>query len=315
MDITAKQAAEILKNSGNGYRIIYHIRPDGDAICSAYALAEALHMLGKKCGVISHGRIPSVYSGYAESFGNDDMAEPLNVVVDSASPARIGGFADEKIFLSVDHHMPNTIAAEYKYTDAESSSCGELVYKMIKELGVGITPHIAELIFTALLTDTFCFRSGSVNADSYKAAAELACCGIDVSGIARRHYMNKSPQRAKIEEIFVRSYHYTCGGKVLGGIITREDMRVSGIDPCELEGITSFPEEISGVLAGITIRETADGRSRVSVHTSDGINAADICGIFGGGGHAHAAGCELDCAPDEALKIIEKTCAEMINSK
>ncbi|MDE5884112.1 MAG: hypothetical protein K2H29_03425 [Oscillospiraceae bacterium] len=51
MDISLQELAEKLKVSDE-YRIVYHIRPDGDCIGSAFALALELQSIGKKCEVV-----------------------------------------------------------------------------------------------------------------------------------------------------------------------------------------------------------------------------------------------------------------------
>lgn len=50
MDVTIKEIAEKLKEYDN-YSVVYHIRPDGDAVGSLFALALALRSIEKKCTV------------------------------------------------------------------------------------------------------------------------------------------------------------------------------------------------------------------------------------------------------------------------
>jgi phosphoesterase RecJ-like protein len=98
----------------------------------------------------------------------------------------------------------------------------------------------------------------------------------------------------------------------LTGIITLDDLKTADILDSDLEGINSLTEQVEGVMIGVTIRELPDGRMRCSVRTKGDIYADKICAVHGGGGHLHAACCELDAAPDEARKIMEETCREFI---
>jgi phosphoesterase RecJ-like protein len=95
-------------------------------------------------------------------------------------------------------------------------------------------------------------------------------------------------------------------------MITLADLKTAGILDSELEGINSFVEQIAGVRIGVTIRELPDGRTRCSMRTNGDIFANAICAVHGGGGHLHAACCELDTDPIQARTIIEETCRKFI---
>ena len=47
------------------------------------------------------------------------------------------------------------------------------------------------------------------------------------------------------------------------------------------------------MLVGVTLREKKSGEYKVSLRTQEPVNAAQICALFDGGGHACAAGCTL----------------------
>lgn len=299
---------------GKEYRIFYHKRPDGDTVCSSYALMLALRQHGIKAAVVGSSPIPPIYREIAGTIENDELNDPENISVDVSAQERLGEYSVEKIKFCIDHHYPNTVNSEYCITEPNYSSCGELVYEIICAMGAGITKQIADLLYTALITDTFCFRMRSVNSHTFKTAAALAAEGADVTGLAKRHFMTKSPARAEIERRFAESYVYACEGKFLGGIITLKDMEQAGITAAELEGITSITEQISGVMTGITVQELPDGRSRISVHSADGIDASEICARLGGGGHYYAAGCEYDGPPEAALNAIKNICIEFIET-
>lgn len=82
----------------------------------------------------------------------------------------------------------------------------------------------------------------------------------------------------------------------------------------ELEGINSYVEQYEEMMIGVTVRELPDGRSRCSTRTSGRISANDICAEHGGGGHFHAAVCELDEPPEKAIVIMEETCKRLLNA-
>ena len=94
-----------------------------------------------------------------------------------------------------------------------------------------------------------------------------------------------------------------------------KDLETAGVHDSNIEGINSFVEQIEGVRIGTTIRELPDGRMRCSMRTNGDLSANEICGIYGGGGHFHAACCELNMSASEAREVIEQTCCEYLESK
>ena len=60
------------------------------------------------------------------------------------------------------------------------------------------------------------------------------------------------------------------------------------------EGIVDIGRDIEGVQVSIFIREREDLNGyKVSLRSNGDINVADLCFLFGGGGHKNAAGCSL----------------------
>ena len=54
----------------------------------------------------------------------------------------------------------------------------------------------------------------------------------------------------------------------------------------------------------ITIREQPNGESRISLRSSPEVDCSEICAVFGGGGHAMAAGCTIQSGPEKAKKML-----------
>ena len=314
MNISINEMSLELKKHDE-YRIFYHKDPDGDAIGSAYALAIALQLCGKKCDIRANNSAPEVYSYLTDRFIPDTLTDPVCIAVDSANLCRLGVYSTENIFISIDHHEPNTIDAQYSYTDPEAAACCEIIFDLIECLNVHITPLIADFLYTGIATDTYCFRSYVISQKTFEICAKLASFGANIVGISRRHFMTKTRERMMIEKYFADSFQYFYDGKILCGTVTLEDMKKANIDNSELEGLNSVTERVSGVLIGVTIRECAGGKCRISVHTNEGINASDICAKLGGGGHSDAAGCEFKGTPQQASDIIKDLCIQAIDNR
>ena len=298
----------------NDYRIVYHVRPDGDCIGSAYALALALQSIGKKCDVKGEYSVPKAYQYLTDKVVLNDVSEPVYIAVDSSSSDRLGTFQNERYTFCIDHHHDNSIKAEYKYVEVDCGACSEIIFKLIQCMKINMTKDMADLLYTALVTDTMCFRTSDVSQQSFETAAALAGYGADVCNIARRHMFLKSPQRVKIENILKNSFHFTCDDRICTGIITLNDLQNAGIEDEDLEGINSLVDEIDSVEIGVTIRELPDKTlTRCSMRTKGNISANEICKALGGGGHEHAAACYLpNVDVYQAREKIEEVCRKFL---
>lgn len=311
MNTTIQKIAKKL-NKHNEFRIVYHIRPDGDCICSAYALALALRTIGKKVEVVGSDPIPRIHRYMTNLVPMDKLETPVYIAVDSASLARVGTFSDEHFTFCIDHHDNTFTNVDYSYIEQDCGACCEIIFKLIRSLNVPITKEMADFLYTGLITDTMCFRTSSTTVQTFEIAAELARLGADTYHLSRLHTFTKPKGRMIVEGILNKSLHFTCDERIVTGIITLVDLKTAGVEDSDLEGINSLVEQIEGIRIGVTIRELPDGTSRCSMRSNGEISVRDICKIHGGGGHFHAACCELKMPPDEARIIIEKTCSDYL---
>ena len=83
----------------------------------------------------------------------------------------------------------------------------------------------------------------------------------------------------------------------------------------DAKAVNALPRQIEGVLAGVTVKERPEGGWRISVRTRAPLSASEICKRFGGGGHALAAGCELDGDLQTVVPQIVKAVEQELTSK
>lgn len=306
MDISLQELAEQLKASDN-YRIVYHIRPDGDCIGSAFALALGLQSIGKHCQVVGQDPIPGSFRDMTDLVNFDSLQNPVWIAVDSASRHRVGSYQDQNFTFCIDHHHNTFDGVDYRYVEQDCGACAEIIFKLLRLMQIPVTKQIADFLYTAIVTDTLCFRTSDTSPQTFRISAELAELGADIYTLGRKHAFIKSAGRLKIESILRDSFHYTCDQKILTGIIMRRDLDTAGVLDSDLGNINSFVEEIEGVRIGVTIRELPDGSMRCSTRTNGNISADAICREHGGGGHFHAACCELPTDAQTARKIMEET--------
>ncbi len=309
--VSVKQAAQLLLEKDK-YLILCHRYPDGDTIGSAFALCRGLRSIGKKANVMCADIISSKYEYiYSELEGENFRTE--NIIAVDVADAKLLGPALEKeyggkVLLCVDHHGSNTGYAQNLLLDSSAAAAGEVVWRLIKQMGITPDVKMGEAVYTAISTDTGCFRYSSTTARTLKLAAELIELGVNAANINKLMFETKSKARIEIERGLYKSLEYWFDGKVAVITLTEDMIRDASAGEGDLDNIASIAIQIEGVKAGITFRQ-CDAGYKVSLRTLPGINACEICKHFGGGGHIVASGCtipgDLDMAKIEMQKVME----------
>ncbi len=285
--------------------ILTHCNPDGDTLGSAFALLRALAQLGKTACVVCNDEIPAKYSYMWAGVKQARFAPDCIVAVDIADEKLLGAQLQKtyggKIDLCIDHHLSNTQYADALYLRECAATC-ELIYAVLCALHTEITAAIADCLYTGISTDTGCFRYTNVTPETHEIAAKLIRAGANHGEVNRVMFETKTSTYLTLEALALKSLEMHFGGRCAVMTITQEMFRKSGSNESECDGIASLPRKIEGVLVGVTLRERKDGTFKVSLRTYAPIDASKICKALGGGGHARAAGCELNAAEIAAEK-------------
>lgn len=308
MRITKSEAAKMLYSMDN-ILILAHENPDGDAVGSACALCKGLRSIGKNAAVSlekfsKHDEYLADGILAAQNFGYDHI-----VAVDTADN-RILGVAetslekDCEVELCIDHHISNILYAQNTCLEEKAAAAGEVIYDVLKELNIEITKDIAECIYTAIATDTGCFRYSNTTAKTFRVAADMADFGADIALINKIQFETKTKAYAAVEQMAISSMQTYFDGKCAVLAITNDMYVKSGVSDCETQPLASLPRQIEGVYAGITVKEKKKGLCRISVRTNAPLNASKIASYLGGGGHSMAAGCSFEGKPEDAVKTI-----------
>ncbi len=311
--IDVKECASLLKEYDN-YLILSHRNPDGDTLGSAFALKRTLDLMGKKSFVKCVDPMHHKYSYLWDGVDNEEFTFDKIIAVDVADKKLLGeSFEDmygDNVWLCIDHHMTNKEYSENLLLE-DRAAAAVVIYEVICELGVEITPEIASCVYTGLATDTGCFMFSNTTPTVHRIAADVMEKGADYVNINRLMFETKSMSYLKLEQMAVSSIESYFNGKCAIMTITRKMFEESGSSSTECDGIAALPRKIEGVKIGVTIRERHNGSYKVSMRTVEPYDAAKICGNFGGGGHHAAAGCEFECSLDEVKsKLLEIIKAE-----
>ncbi len=293
--------ANLLKSHDN-FEILTHHYPDGDTLGSAYALCLMLQSIGKNARVILSGTVAQKYAFLKRGVKDQNFDREYVVSVDVAAAELLGENKQEYesiIDLSIDHHGTNSISAKVSYVEENSAAASEIIYELSKVMDITLTKEMAACIYTGISTDTGCFRYSNTTPRTHLIAAELMEKTSDWFDINTEMFEIKTREKLRLERMVYHTLEYSCYGKCALIYTTLEMQHRAGITDDEMEGLASIPRQIEGVLLGITMREKENGVFKVSVRSNKGVNAAEFCAQFGGGGHIAAAGCTMEGTLDE----------------
>ncbi len=287
-----------------------HASPDGDACGSAHALVWALRKLGKQANVFCADPFGPEFSYLTDEIQPYEFEPEHFVTVDIADPKMLSGaFFTDSIHIAIDHHRINSVSALVKLVLPERSSCGEIVLDLIRDLGVQFDSYLAKALYTAIATDTGCFRYSNTDENTFLAAAYLASFAEkgDFYRINKALFETKSRLQVKLESFAIDHVQYAKNGKIAYLFVSRACQKELGAQYSDLDCLINVIRQIEGVQVSLVIKEKEEGTFKVSVRSEAGFDAAGFCSCFGGGGHLAAAGCTLvGEATDAIRRLVEE---------
>lgn len=298
------ECAEFLKKKDR-YLILTHNNPDGDTAGSAAALCSALNRMGKTAYLYPNPGFTDRLRRYIDRFlAPADYAPECVIAVDIAEKSLFPKGFEGEAELCMDHHPSNKMYAEYTLLEPEKAACGEAVLQLIKTLGLELTKEEATLLYIAVSTDTGCFQYNNTKADTFTAAAELLKAGADSAEVNLVFFRKVSAGRMKLEGMIYSDMLFFRDGEVSVVVVTKDMLDRCGVRDDELDDLASLAGRAEKARISITVREKENGMCRISVRTGKGYNANEICAVFGGGGHAAAAGCTIKAEPARAVEML-----------
>ena len=303
MRIEVGRAAQMLLEHDD-ILILTHQSPDGDTLGCGFALYYALKQKGKRVQVLCPDEWPKKFDYLYKEYIEEDFIPKYVVAVDVADPKLLGRLCaqfDGNIALCMDHHPSNKLYAQYTLLDENTSAASEILYWVLKAMGTDMTPLIADCLYTGICTDSGCFKYSSVSAATHRIAADLMEAGAHAYAINRDMFDTKTHSRIAIESMALNTVQYFYGGRCAVIYISQQMLKESGADESDLDGVSSIPRQIEGVLCGITLREKEPNVYKISMRTDEPIDASKVCAKLGGGGHKRAAGCMVHAPLEEAI--------------
>jgi phosphoesterase RecJ-like protein len=283
--------------------VMSHLRPDGDALGCAIAMALCLQQLGKDVAVwnedglldkfrfLPHGALVQKPPPVPQSF---DAA----IVLDTAVQNRIGTCAaaikHAEVWINIDHHITNNHYGNLAYIDPAAPATGQILYEFFRAQELPITYAMADNLFVAISTDTGSFQYPNTTARTYEIAADLIRAGVNVGELSQHMYESYPRRRLELLRALLNVLRFTNNDRVASFALSLETARKLGAKPEDNEGLIDTIRAVDGVVVAAFIEELPEGKVRISLRSKDPkIDVSKICSAFGGGGHTLAAGARL----------------------
>jgi len=305
--LSRSEAAAFLQ-AGDRFVILTHRRPDGDTLGSAAALCRGLRQLGKTAHVLENPGTTPMYAPLLQDLTCETVAEGdclvcVDVAAQDMLPAAFLPLAD-RLRLRIDHHRGDKHFTPLELVEPTTASCGQIIYHLLTLLGVSLDIPMANAIYTAISTDTGCFRYANTQSDTFAVAAACAKVSSDLTTINRTLFETVTLARLRLQGWIVENAQFLQSGKIIVCALPKEIEEQFGVTEDDMDNISGFPRSIAGVELSAMLRHQPDGKVKLSMRAVPELDASAICGKFGGGGHRGAAGATLDMPMDQAVQTV-----------
>lgn len=307
-----------------------HVRPDGDSLGCAVALAHALRDLGKETAIVNPSPAPQRYR----------FLDPERCIVEASDPRAAQVMADAEVVIVVDtstwdqlgpvreliqasgarrvvidHHVSEDDLGAEMFKDTTIPACGLLVFDALQALQYRLTPRVAEALFTAVATDTGWFRFSSTSAQVLYVAAQLVDAGAQPERIYRRVFEENSLARLHLMGRALERLELSPGGLVSYTYIRMRDLDETGAQSQDTEDVVNYTLTIAEARVGLLFIELAAERTKVSFRSKDDVDSTALAGRFGGGGHRRAAGAVLEMPIEKAMPYVLRIVDQLVAAK
>ena len=285
--------------------IISHVRPDGDAIGSLAALQLGLEQLGKKVipvlkdsppeifSFLPHGKTP-IQNEFPKGDNRLVIIVDLNDLIRTGFLETIQKFSENNPLIVIDHHPKGDLfrIAKAIIHKESASSAAEIVYSLLIDLGVKITPSIATSLLTGIYTDTGGFQYPNTTTQTLELGAELMRRGARLDTITRQIFHTKTVAGLKLLGLALERLHLTHDEQCAVSFITHEDIRACNASPEDIGGIIGELNVLPQVKFSLFLTEIKSGTIQGSLRTGEGhrVKVNQLAKLCEGGGHPRAAG-------------------------
>lgn len=332
-----KSPAELFSSEDN-FIIACHVQPDGDGTGSSLALGRFLEQAGKRVrlAVVKDTEIPPQYRFLpgADQFRpvKESDKNAVFVALDCADIDRLGDLKDialaSRVLVNIDHHPDNSAFGGVNLVETGASATAEIVYDILREMEAVIKADIALCqdnsitykclncreavidtatalcLYVGIVTDTGRFQYSNTTPKALRIAAELIEAGVDPNLVFQNIYERNSLSWLKIVGRGLEKAVYLPELNFIYAAVTLADFKETGASPGDTENLVDWLRSLDGAAAAAVLKETKDGKIKVSLRSKGDFSVGAVANSLNGGGHRNAAGYIAGGSLDETVKSL-----------
>lgn len=314
--MVTQQLDIIIKDSKN-ILLVSHINPDGDTLgsmCGLYSLIKDNYK--KHCDMVAVSDIPSTFSylpniNLVKNISEMDLSREYDLVInlDIAAPDRCADaiilFQKAKMTANIDHHETNSGYGEINIIHPHAAATAEVLCEIAEELKWNISVESAVCLYTGIMTDTGCFKFSNTGQKTMEYSGKLISFGAVPSDIYRRCYETSSKEMVLFQSFCINKAQFVDDDKIAYTVVYKKDLEKfnNGKGEDFTDGLTEKLRAIDTTEIAFVVKELNSTTSKVSMRSRTK-DIAQICAVFGGGGHKLAAGALIKGNPTNVVKQI-----------
>jgi len=296
--------------------ITSHVRPDGDAIGSLLGLGLALQDTGRKVQMVLADGVPG---SYKHLEGAELIRTRLDgkfdtfITVDCADFKRTGKpfVGLDQPDINIDHHITNEKFGRLNLIEGDEVATAAILTKYLPAWGLEITRPIAAALLTGILSDTLGFRTSNTTPDALRQAADLMETGVDMPELYMRALVRRSYPSARYWGAALSKLQQKKG--IVWSSLTLADRKAAGYGGNDDADLINVISSIEGSQVGMIFVEQSDHHVKVSWRALEsGIDVSPVAKHFKGGGHAAAAGADIEGSLKEIEPLVLKVTRAML---
>lgn len=300
--------------------VVSHENPDADTLGAALAIRTIVEAAGRRASIVCSDEPPPLYDflpgiGDFRTVPEAGRSHDLLVLVDCGSVDRVGPVRERQAVLFerlprmvIDHHASNGATGPLDWVDPQAAATCELVALLAAALGVPLTAgdgSLATVLMAGIVMDTATFAHPNATPRTLAVSAALLAAGAPLADISRRLYRTKPDVQLRLFGRVLDRLQASAGGLVVHSTLLDADLVETGASNAHSEGIIDLLSQSDAAEVAILFKETGPAVTRISVRTKPGgVDATVLTGLFGGGGHARAAGATVPFGVSETRELV-----------
>jgi len=309
LDISIKDSKNIL--------LVSHINPDGDTLgsmCGLYSLIKDNYK--KHCDMVAVSDIPATFSflpyiNLVKNIGEMDLSREYDLVInlDVAAPDRcaeaIKLFQKAKMTVNIDHHETNSSYGKINIVHPYAAATAEVLCEIIESLNWQVSADTAIPLYAGIMTDTGCFKFSNTTQKTMEYSGKLISKGANSSEIYQKCYETSSKEMVLFQSFCINKAQFVNNDKIAYTVVYKKDLEKfnNGKGEDFTDGLTEKLRAIVTTEIAFVVKELNSTTSKVSMRSRTK-DIAQICAVFGGGGHKLAAGALIKGTPNQVVKQI-----------